>query len=30
MRQRRAIRDALAADGVAGIIDGLVARLLDR
>jgi SAM-dependent methyltransferase len=29
MRQRRAIRDALAAEGIAGIIDGLVARLLD-
>jgi len=29
MRQRRAIRDALAADGVAGRIDALVGRLLD-
>ena len=29
MRQRRAIRDALAADGIAGRIDALVARLLD-
>jgi hypothetical protein len=29
MRQRRAIRDALAADGIAAAIDGLVARLLD-
>jgi hypothetical protein len=28
MRQRRAIRDALAADGIAGRIDGLVGRLL--
>lgn len=28
-RKRRAIRDALAADGVAGRIDTLVARLLD-
>jgi hypothetical protein len=28
MRQRRAIRDALAADGVAGRIDALVTRLL--
>jgi hypothetical protein len=27
--QRRAIRDALAADGIAGRIDALVARLLD-
>ena len=30
MRQRRAIRDALAADGVAHRIDALVTRLLDR
>jgi len=29
-RQRRAIRDALIATGVAGRIDGVVARLLDR
>ena len=29
MRQRRAIRDALAADGIAAIIDGLVGQLLD-
>jgi hypothetical protein len=29
MRQRRAIRDALAADGIAGGIDALVSRLLD-
>ncbi len=28
-RQRRAIRDALAADGIAARIDALVARLLD-
>jgi hypothetical protein len=28
MRQRRAIRDALTADGIAGRIDALVARLL--
>jgi hypothetical protein len=30
MRQRRAIRDALAADGIATRIDTLVAQLLDR
>ena len=30
MRQRRAIRDALAEDGIAARIDALVARLLDR
>ena len=30
MRQRRAIRDALAEDGIAATIDSLVARLLDR
>jgi hypothetical protein len=30
MRQRRAIRDALAEDGIAATIDALVARLLDR
>ena len=29
-RQRRAIRDALIANGVAGRIDTLVAQLLDR
>jgi hypothetical protein len=29
MRQRRAIRDALAEDGIAATIDGLVNRLLD-
>ncbi len=29
MRQRRAIRDALAADGIAATIDALVSRLLD-
>jgi hypothetical protein len=29
-RQRRAIRDALAADGIAARIDALVARLLER
>jgi hypothetical protein len=29
MRQRRAIRDALADDGIAATIDGLVNRLLD-
>jgi hypothetical protein len=29
MRQRRAIRDALAEDGIAATIDALVARLLD-
>jgi hypothetical protein len=29
MRQRRAIRDALAADGIAAKTDALVARLLD-
>jgi hypothetical protein len=29
MRQRRAIRDALAADGIAARIDALVVRLLD-
>jgi hypothetical protein len=28
MRQRRAIRDALAEDGIAATIDALVARLL--
>jgi len=28
--QRRAIRDALAEDGIAATIDGLVNRLLDR
>jgi hypothetical protein len=30
MRQRRAIRDALAEDGIAATIDALVTRLLDR
>jgi hypothetical protein len=30
MRQRRAIRDALAESGIAPTIDSLVARLLDR
>lgn len=30
MRQRRTIRDALTADGIAARIDALVARLLDR
>lgn len=30
MRQRRAIRDALAEDGIAGRIDALVKRLLDH
>jgi hypothetical protein len=30
MRQRRAIRDALAEDGITATIDVLVARLLDR
>jgi SAM-dependent methyltransferase len=30
MRQRRAIRDALATDGIAARIDALVARLLER
>ena len=30
MRQRRAIHDALAADGIAAQIDALVTRLLDR
>jgi len=30
MRQRRAIRDALAEDGIAATIDGLVNRLLGR
>jgi len=30
MRERRAIRDALAEDGIAATIDALVARLLDR
>jgi hypothetical protein len=30
MRQRRAIRDALAEDGIAARIDALVVRLLDR
>jgi hypothetical protein len=30
MRQRRAIRDALAEDGIAARIDALVAQLLDR
>jgi hypothetical protein len=30
MRQRRAIRDALAADGIAAVIDRLVTQLLDR
>jgi hypothetical protein len=29
MRQRRAIRDALAHDGIAGRIDGLVTQLLN-
>jgi hypothetical protein len=29
MRQRRAIRDALAEDGIAATIDTLAARLLD-
>ena len=29
MRQRRAIRDALAEDGSAVVIDALVPRLLD-
>ena len=29
MRRRRAIRDALAEDGIAATIDALVARLLD-
>jgi hypothetical protein len=29
MRQRRAIRDALAENGIAATIDALVARLLD-
>ena len=29
MRQRRAIRNALAADDIAAVIDGLVVRLLD-
>jgi hypothetical protein len=28
MRQRRAIRDALAGDGIAATIDALVSRLL--
>jgi hypothetical protein len=30
VRQRRAIRDALAENGIAAVIDVLVARLLDR
>jgi hypothetical protein len=30
MRQRRAIRDALAENGIAATVDALVARLLDR
>jgi hypothetical protein len=30
MRQRRAIRDALAENGIASVIDSLVSRLLDR
>jgi hypothetical protein len=30
MRQRRAIRDALAENGIAAVIDALVSRLLDR
>ena len=30
MRQRRAIRDALAENGIAALIDSLVSRLLDR
>lgn len=30
MRQRRAIRGALAENGIAATIDALVARLLDR
>ncbi len=30
MRQRRAIREALAENGVAAVIDALVSRLLDR
>jgi hypothetical protein len=30
MRQRRAIRDALAENGIAAVIDSLVSRLLDR
>jgi hypothetical protein len=30
MRQRRAIRDALAENGIAAMIDALVAHLLDR
>jgi hypothetical protein len=30
MRQRRAIRDALAEDGIAARIDALVVGLLDR
>jgi len=29
-RQRRAIRDALAADGIAGGIEALVMRLIER